>query len=204
MFTSSSRALTSVGWSRRLFNARVGIFAGMVGSLLTMQSAQASELESSLSARKPEFALGLAAGATTGIGLNARLNFASRWGISVAGMPTNWHRVWGASAGIQLMRTFWSRGRLRSYALLGAHYYGYRIPYARPFRGDSIYSNYQSLAVGPGVGIESRVGRFGFIFEMPLTAVVALTPDTYLRFPGRVNLGLFPNVAICIYLGPKR
>lgn len=183
---------------------RLGLVVVFTVGLWGMRAAQASASGTAETSRRSEFALGVAAGATSGIGLNARMNLGSRWGVSLAGMPTHWHGVLGISAGLQGMRSFWSRGRLRSYVLFGAHYYSYQIPYPRPFRGERIKTNYQSLAIGPGVGMESRVGRFGFIFEMPLTAVVALTQDTPLRFPGRVNLGLFPNVAICIYLGPRR
>lgn len=150
---------------------------------------------------KSSLALGLAAGGTTGIGLTARVGFPRGWSLSAAGMPFFGENKLGGSMGLQVMRDIWSYGRLRSYALFGAHAMISTTYFESPHLGQKVRKRYDVMHLGPGLGIESRVGRVGFVFEVPLVAAVAMTKLTHLRFPGRVNFGVFPNVAFVVYLG---
>lgn len=148
--------------------------------------------------------LGLAAGATTGFGLSARLRLAGGFGISLAGMPYFDPDRRAGSVGLQGTWDFLSHKGLSVYALLGTHLFISRFYYKNAFRQDRVRRRYDSLVVGPGVGIELRNGRFALNLDAAIAGVFALHPRTYLRYPGRVNLGVFPNLSACIYLGPQR
>lgn len=148
-----------------------------------------------------DIGLGVVAGVTSGIGLNLRADLGQAWGASFSAFayPAPKRMLW--STGAQLSRRIWSKGVLRSYALVGANYLGANTYFPEPFAGRRVRRRFQVLAFGAGLGIEARVGPFGYIFELPLTGIAALTPDTNLRFPGRLNFGVFPNFALCLYFG---
>lgn len=147
--------------------------------------------------------IGIAAGATTGIGLSARLRLARGFGLSLAGMPYFDDRRRALSVGLQGSWDFLSYKGLHLYALLGTHLLISRLYYDRPYRQDRVRRRYDSLVAGPGLGIELRKGRFALNIDAAVAGVFALRPTTYLRYPGRVNIGVFPNISACIYLGPN-
>lgn len=147
--------------------------------------------------------LGLAAGATTGIGLSARLRLPQGFGVTMAGMPyfDADNRI--GSLGVQGTWDLLSTRGLSIYALFGTQLFIHRLYYRHAFRQDKVRRRYDTLVVGPGVGVELRNGRFGFNLDVALASVIALRSSTYLRYPGRVNVGVFPNVLFFIYLGSE-
>lgn len=151
-----------------------------------------------------DLGLGLIVGATSGFGLNLRADLDANWGASLSALGYG-KREWAMwSTGLEITRKIWSKQRLRAYAVAGANYLGANAYYPKPFAGQKVRRHFQALAFGAGLGVETRVGPFGFLFELPLTGIAALTPDTDLRFPGRVNFGLFPNFAACFYFGAHK
>lgn len=146
--------------------------------------------------------LGVAAGATTGFGLSARLRMQRGVALNITGMPFFDAREYGGSFGLQGTMDLMTHKGLSLYALLGTQAFLTRRKYAEPFRQERFERRYDSLVVGSGLGVELKNGRFAFTFDVALAGVFALTPSTYLRYLGRVNVGVFPNLAACIYLGP--
>lgn len=145
--------------------------------------------------------VGVSAGATTGFGFSTRLRFSRGVALTLTGMPFFDPKFRGGSLGLQGSWDFLNFKGLSVYALLGSQVFISRVYYSEPFRGDKIRRRYDSLVVGPGVGMELRAGRFGFNFDLTVAGVFALKPTTHLRYAGRVNVGLFPNLAVCVYLG---
>lgn len=172
-----------------------GVLAAGIGLAGTQVHAQAADSASS----ERDIGLGLIAGATSGFGLNFRADLSPKWGASLSalGFGNSKRAVW--STGVELTRSIWSRERLRAHVLVGTSYLGANTYFMETFAGQELRRRFHALAFGAGLGIESRVGPLGLLFELPVTGVAALTSDTDLRFPGRFNVGLFPNVALCFY-----
>lgn len=174
-------------------------WTGLALVLLTPASGWAS------SASIKGFGLGIAAGATSGIGLSARLALDRGFGLSLTGMPfiLGYRPRRGGTLGLQATWDFFSARRFRVYTLVGTQVFISRYDYQIPFRNERVRRRYDSLVAGPGVGMELRRGRLAFNLDVALAGVFALRSSTQLRYPGRVNVGVFPNVAICFYFGPQ-
>lgn len=180
---------------------RVVLFIALCGGLTALSSKEAVAGEAPRQATRAWFDLGLgaAAGMSSGFGPNLRLDFGPRWGSSLVVLVAPHEKEPALSVGASIRRVFWHRDSIRAYALAGVHYFGRELRFDKPFAGQKNYAELEILALGVGPGVEARLGPLAFIFELPFVVVRALNASTDLRFPGRVNYGLYPSVAICLY-----
>lgn len=182
----------------------LSVLCSLLGYFGAVKSAHASSESNPGKDARVDAGVGLALGMTSGFGPNLRLELGRRWGLSTAAMIVpNTKSIW-TSVGLQAMRTLWYSEGVKVYAVAGAHHYWKQKKFDKPFLGQIVASEVNSLSIGAGFGIEARFGPFGLVAEPPLTGVFALTKRTDLRFPGRVNYGLYPNVALCAYIGAIR
>ena len=160
-----------------------------------------------------KLALGVTAGATTGLGLALRKHYESGWGFQFSGIPYIGNDVFW-TAGAEVYYTFLRLKRLRLYGLFGAAGWGsYHDTYRYPTQ-DVIVKGQQTepksvrgrrdlLMVGPGVGVEFHFGQHvGLSIELPVSLWVELrdtADESELPLGGRFNLLPVPNGSLSVY-----
>lgn len=175
------------------------IFGLLLSASLLNPSSKASAKSKSESRVPVKIGVGLAAGATSGYGPNLRLDLGSKWGLSATLLPFPRSTRLGTSAALQGIRILLSRGSVRGYALLGAHYRSFQDRLQVPVDELTVKKEFEVAALGTGLGLDLNAGPLRFAFELPLTFVFALSDPTALAYPGDFNFTLYPNLAFCLF-----
>lgn len=182
---------------------RLGTKSGIFVLSLMLAMSVLSQVSHAATKRVQEVGLGLAAGATTGLGLNARLRLNRGFSVGFTGMPFLAHLQRGGSLGVQGTLDFYTYRGVSLYGLVGTQAFISRVYYPEPFRQDRVRRRYNTIVAGTGFGAQFRRDRLALNVELAVAGIFALTPSTHLRYRGRVNVGLFPNVAFCVFLGKQ-
>lgn len=182
---------------------RLGTKSGIFVLSLILAMSVLSRVSHAATKRVQEVGLGLAAGATTGLGVTTRLRLNRGFAVGITGMPFFAELQRGFSLGVQGTLDLYTDRGISLYGLVGTQAFVSRVYYVEPFRQDRVRRRYDTLVAGSGVGAQFRRGRFALNVELAVAGIFALTPSTHLRYRGRVNVGFFPNLAFCVFLGKQ-